>query len=96
MPVTEPPKSVLNFTPTSTGLRSPASTVVGAAKSRIVSCGVTAFEAVDAGPVPTPLVAVTLNVYAVPVVSPVIVLLVVDAPTWTAVWAAEPMYGVTV
>ena len=39
-----------------------ASTVAGAAKSKIVACGVTALEAADAGPVPTAFVAVTLNV----------------------------------
>jgi len=33
--------------------------------------GVTAAEAADAGPVPTLLVAVTVKVYAVPLVSPV-------------------------
>ena len=33
--------------------------------------GVTLFEAADAGPVPMPLVAVTVKVYAVPSVSPV-------------------------
>jgi len=32
--------------------------------------GVTAFEAADALPVPTPLVAVTVKVYAVPLTSP--------------------------
>ena len=32
--------------------------------------GVTAADAADAGPVPTALVAVTVNVYAVPLASP--------------------------
>ena len=32
--------------------------------------GVTLLEAADAAPVPTPLVAVTVKVYAVPLVSP--------------------------
>ncbi len=41
---------------------SPESTVAGVPKSKIVACGVTAFEAADAGLVPTALVAVTLNV----------------------------------
>ncbi len=36
--------------------------------------GVTAFDGVDAGPVPTPLVAITVKVYAVPLVSPVTVI----------------------
>ena len=33
--------------------------------------GVTLFDAADAGPVPTELAAVTVNVYAVPLVRPV-------------------------
>ena len=44
--------------------------------------GVTALEAVDAEPVPTLLVAVTVNVYAVPLVSPVTV---ADVPAVVAV-----------
>jgi hypothetical protein len=35
---------------------------------------VTVFDAAEAGPVPTPFVAVTVNVYAVPFVSPVTVI----------------------
>ena len=35
--------------------------------------GVTAFDGADAGPVPDPLVALTVNVYAVPIVRPVAV-----------------------
>ena len=35
--------------------------------------GVTGADALDAGPVPTPLVAVTMNVYAVPFVNPLTV-----------------------
>ncbi len=34
----------------------------GVAKSKIVSCGVTALEAAEASPAPTALFAVTLNV----------------------------------
>jgi hypothetical protein len=45
--------------------------------------GVTAVEAADAGPVPTLLVAVTVNVYAVPLVNPVTV--AVSAPVVVAV-----------
>jgi hypothetical protein len=40
--------------------------------------GVAEFDAADTGPVPTLLVAVTVNVYAVPFVSPVTVQVVVD------------------
>jgi hypothetical protein len=32
--------------------------------------GVTGFEGAEAGPVPTPFVAVTVNVYSVPFVNP--------------------------
>jgi len=38
-----------------------------------VNGGVTLFDAALAGPVPVALVAVTVNVYAVPVVNPVTV-----------------------
>jgi hypothetical protein len=39
--------------------------------------GVTEFDVAEAGPVPTALVAVAVNVYAVPLVSPVTVVVVV-------------------
>jgi hypothetical protein len=39
--------------------------------------GVTVFEAVEAAPVPMTLVAATVNVYAVPLVRPVTVAVVV-------------------
>ena len=39
----------------------------------VLAAGVTAFDGVDAGPSPTLLVAVTVNVYGVPLVSPLIV-----------------------
>jgi hypothetical protein len=42
--------------------------------------GVTLLEASEAGPVPTALVAVTVNVYAVPFVRPVTVAVVGTAP----------------
>jgi hypothetical protein len=45
-----------------------ALTLVGAPGS---PAGVTAVDGVDAGPVPAALVAVTMNVYGVPSVSPV-------------------------
>src|ERR1700745_892004 len=61
-PVTEPSRSALKATPNSTGLASPESTVAGVAKSKMVARGVTAFDAADAGLVPTAFVAVTLNV----------------------------------
>ena len=43
--------------PSVTASGSPASTVDGVARSRTVTAGVTAFEAADAGPEPTALVA---------------------------------------
>ena len=59
--------------------------------------GVTVFDAAESGPAPTAFTACTLNVYAVPFVTPgdqggtwsVI-------PTVVDVWAVAPMYGVTV
>jgi hypothetical protein len=47
-----------------------ALTAVGAPGN---AAGVTLFDAVEAGPVPTLLVAATVQVYAVPFVSPVTV-----------------------
>jgi hypothetical protein len=85
-----------NFTPTSTALVSPESTCAGdPVKSRIVSSGVTADDAAYA-PVPELLLAVTWNVYAVPLVNPVTVADVADAPAVTGVPAVDPAYGVTV
>jgi len=40
--------------------------------------GVTEFDALDAGPVPTAFVAVTVNVYDVPLVKPVTVWVVLN------------------
>jgi hypothetical protein len=55
--------------------------------------GVTGFDAADPGPLPTPFVALTVNVYAVPFVSPVTVVVVAggEPVTVTGVCAAEPM-----
>jgi hypothetical protein len=88
----------LNFTPTSIELPSPESTIDGVPKSKIVSCGVTALDAPDAGPVPPPFVAATVNVYAVPFVRPVTLALVAggEPVTVVGVWAVEPTYGVIV
>jgi hypothetical protein len=55
--------------------------------------GTTALEGVDAGPVPTALVAVTVNVYEVPLVSPVTVAVVLLPP---AVAVSPPGEEVTV
>jgi hypothetical protein len=63
-----------------------------------VSSGVTALDAADAGPVPTLLVAVTVNVYAVPLLNPVTFAVVGAGFPVTVVvgCAVEPIYGVTV
>jgi len=45
--------------------------------------GVTLFDAADAALVPTAFVAVTVKVYAVPLVSPVTV--IVPLPAWVSV-----------
>jgi hypothetical protein len=47
--------------------------IVGA-PGTVTVAGVTLFEAADAAPVPTELVAVTINVYAVPLVRPLTVI----------------------
>src|SRR5215470_3142389 len=60
--------------------------------------GVTGFDGAEAGPVPMALVALTVKVYVVPLVSPVMVLLVAGGfpVTVVGVCAVLPMYGVTV
>jgi hypothetical protein len=72
-----------------------ALTLVGAPGT---AAGVTAVDGFDARPVPIELVAVTVNVYAVPFVSPVTVAFVAggDPVTVVGVCAVDPMYGVTV
>jgi hypothetical protein len=62
MPVTEPLTEELNLTPSSTELPSPESAMLGAAKLKIVSSGVTAVEALEAALGPIPLVARTVKV----------------------------------
>jgi hypothetical protein len=82
-----------------TAWASPAAAVtpVGAAGA-VAPAGVTAEEAAEAGPVPTALVADTVNVYAVPLVRPVTVAVVAGGLPLTVVgvWAVEPTNGVTV
>jgi len=75
----------------------PAVTPVGAAGS-VGAAGVTEFEDAEEGPVPMALVAVTLNVYAVPFVSPLTVAVVAGGlpVTVVGVCAVVPMNGVTV
>jgi hypothetical protein len=62
MPVICPLVSAVNLTPRSTEVVSPESIVAGVPKSKIVACGVTALEALEAGPVPLALVALTVKV----------------------------------
>ncbi len=58
--------------------------------------GVTEFEAADGLPVPIVLMAATVNVYALPLVSPVTVCVVFVEVNVRAVWAVVPLrYGVT-
>ena len=78
---------------------SPAAAVtpVGAAGA-VGPLGVTLFDAAEAGLVATEFVALTLNVYAVPLVRLPIVAEVAggDPLIVTGAWAEAPMYGVTV
>ena len=67
--MTVPATSDVNFTPTSTEALSPPSGVVGVAVdgqrvqgAQLGAEGVTGAEPVDAGPVPTALVALTVKV----------------------------------
>ena len=68
---------------------------VGAAGATAVR-GVTGLDAAEAGAGRSGLSAWTVNVYVVPVVSPVIVVVVAGGEPVIVfgVWAVEPMYGV--
>ena len=57
-----PLKSAWNFTPSSTALGRRSRDVAGVARSKIVACGVTAPDGLDAGLEPTAFFAITLNV----------------------------------
>jgi hypothetical protein len=63
-----------------------------------VDCGVAGFEAVEAGPLPAGLDAVTVNVYVVPLVSPLTVPVVGAGEPVNVVGdcGVEPTYGVMV
>ena len=54
----------------------------------------TGGDGAEAGPVPTPLMAATVKVYAVPFVRPVTVKPVAASRCLTGVCAVVPMYGV--
>ena len=64
--------------------------------SEALADGVTALEAADSGPLPAGFDAVTVNVYVVPLVNPVTVVLVgAGFPvTVVVVCGVEPIYGV--
>jgi hypothetical protein len=69
--IAEPPVAgALNVT-VACALPAVAVTPVGAPGAVTGASGVTLFEGADAGPVPTAFVAVTVKVYAVPLVNPV-------------------------
>src|SRR5438270_7423851 len=58
--------------------------------------GVTLLEGAEAAPVPTALVAVTVNVYVVPLVRPVTVAVVGAVPPAGAFTVAVPLAGLEV
>jgi hypothetical protein len=70
-------------------------TLVGAVGTVAGAEGVTADDAADCTPVPTALIAATVNVYAVPFDNPVTVKFVAAEPVSTGPCATPPMYGVT-
>src|SRR5690349_20055060 len=101
----KPLVSAVNATPRFTADPSPESATDGVADPSIVhgqagaeACGVAGFDAPDAGPAPAPFVADTVNVYVVPLVSPLTVVEVAGGlpDTVLAGCADDPMYGVTV
>ena len=61
----------------------------------IAACGVTALEAADSGPGPIALIAATVKVYAVPLLSPLTTSVVAVALKVVAGCATVPMEGVT-
>ena len=69
-------------------------TPVGAPGAVAAAAGVIAADAAESAPVPMPLIAATLNVYAVPLVRPVTLRVVAFEPVTIAVCAVAPMYGV--
>jgi hypothetical protein len=75
-----------------------AATPVGAAGAVTGAVGVMEDEGAEAEPVPTAFLAVTVKVYAVPLVRPPTVVDVAagDPETVTGVCAVAPTYGVTV
>ena len=88
-------KAAVGATDTAT----PVASAVGVTAVTVgAALGVTALDADDSGPVPVALVADTVNVYVVPLVSPATVFDVAGGVpvTVTGVCAVVPMYGVTV
>ena len=75
----------------SQALRFPDSKPLENATLVYAGLGATADEGAESAPVPTELVAATLNVYAVPFVRPVIVRVVLAVPVLIGVCAFAPM-----
>jgi hypothetical protein len=95
----------VNFTPSSTADASELLAVTGVAVdgqiehgAQPLATGVTELDAADWALVPTAFAAATLNVYAVPFVSPVTTTVAAGGfpPTVVTLCAVVPMYGVTV
>ena len=76
----------------------PSENTVASTVTFVARAGVTAVDGALAGPVPALLVAVTVKVYAVPLVSPVTTVVASGGVpvTTVVVWATAPMNGVTV
>ena len=72
----------------------PATPVTPLGASAVVA-GVAGADGVEAGPVPTALMALTVNVYAVPLVSPLTVSVVAGDEKVIGDWAIPPIDGVT-
>src|SRR4051812_36804284 len=93
-----PPSLLGSLQLTTAAPESPAAVTAVGALGATAPLGVTAAEAADCAPSPVGLDAVTRNVYAVPGVRPLIVVLVAGGVPLIVfgVCAVDPMYGVTV
>ena len=107
-PEAQTPTSTMMRFPAVTAFPGVAASVVTLTPCALTACtkaggggavdGVTGLEAVEAGPVPSALVALTVNVYVVQLVSPVTVVVVAGGLPVSTIGpcAVVPMYGVTV
>src|SRR3954451_2706193 len=91
-----PPSEAGTLQPRSTELLPATASTDAGASGRVAAdrLGVTAADAGESAPVPTPLIAATLNVYAVPLVRPPTTLLVAPVVVVTGVCGVAPTYGV--